>query len=425
MPNVDSSIVYHVQSTAAQLRNGFPYFAHHDSVSALWAETGRPPGSGGIYPCPDGDGADFDPIFAQLVQESGDDPAVLYRPDDYARPFFPVAARLEAEGDAALLAGRTDEARNRFLRAAAVYRLARFPIPRSTDSDRAWQLGKAVYERAAPLLDPPSVAIEIPFPHADVAAGDLDAPIPAYLRVPTGEPPENGWPVLLFICGLDAYRTDHTRRTQQHVDRGFAVVSIEIPGTGDCPAAPGDPASPDRLMTSVLDWIVDSREDRGFDPTRVVARGISTGGYYAFRLAHTHADRLFAVVGQGGGAHHMFDPEWVGAQNRMEYSFALADALAYKFGYRDPDPSTAVARYAADGHRFSLVESGVLDRPTCPLLAVNGMEDSIFPIEDTLLVAERGRGTDLLVRGGRAHMGNPGAEQLLLGWIDDRLAGRP
>jgi hypothetical protein len=45
----------------------------------------------------------------------------------------------------------------------------------------------------------------------------------------------------------------------------------------------------------------------------VLARGISTGGSYAFRIAHTHANRLFAVVTQGGGCHHMFDAEWIGA----------------------------------------------------------------------------------------------------------------
>ena len=31
---------YHVQSTAAELRSGFPYFSYHDSVSALWLLNG-------------------------------------------------------------------------------------------------------------------------------------------------------------------------------------------------------------------------------------------------------------------------------------------------------------------------------------------------------------------------------------------------
>jgi hypothetical protein len=286
---------YHVQSTAAELRDGFPYFSHHDSVSALWSQKWRAPCAAGIYPFTDAKVEDFDPVFTELIKVSGDDPAVLYRPDDYARPFFPIAGQLVTEAEAI----RDDDAaaaRDLFLRAAAVYRIARFPINRSALSQDAWARGKAAYEQGGRLLDPPSITVEIPFTHADTSAGDLDAAIPAYLRLPTGVKPAGGWPVLLFICGLDAYRTDHTPRTQAHVDHGYAALSLEIPGTGDCPAAPGDPTSPDRLISSVIDWVAANAPAYEFDQNKVLARGISTGGYYAFRAAHTHADRLFAVV---------------------------------------------------------------------------------------------------------------------------------
>ncbi len=139
------------------------------------------------------------------------------------------------------------------------------------------------------------------------------------------------------------------------------------------------------------------------------------------RIAHTHADRLFAVVAQGGGCHYMFDPAWISARNQMDYPFALADALAYKFGYRGAD---AVAAYSADATKFSLLSSGVLDKPSCKLLVINGTEDSIFPIEDSYVVAVRGSKKDLIARGSRGHMGNPGAEGLLYQWIDDALAGK-
>lgn len=178
-------------------------------------------------------------------------------------------------------------------------------------------------------------------------------------------------------------------------------------------------------MSSVIDWVAARAPGYGFDQARIIARGISTGGYYAFRAGHTHADRLFAVVAQGGGCHHMFDAGWVGAQNQMEYPFALADALAYKFGYRDADPAAALARYAAEGRKFSLVGSGVVGTPTCKMLIINGMEDSIFPIEDSFIVAAHGDKKDLIARGNRSHMGNPGAEDLLYRWIDNAIAGQP
>ena len=420
-----AAVSYHVQASPMQARNGFPYFAHHDSVSALWEGKWRSLCAHGIYPFTDGDVADFDPIFAELIEVSGDDPAILNRPDDYAAPFLPVGQRLHELAEDSLSGGRRDEAKKLFLRAAAIYRIARFPINRSPLTEEAWEKGKAAYERGGELLDPPSVTVDVPFVHADVLAGDRDTAIPTYLRLPKGEKPTGGWPVLLFVCGLDAYRTDHTVRTQEHVDRGYATLSFEIPGTGDCPAAPNDPTAPDRLMSSILDWVAANAQRHGLDTAKVVVRGVSTGGYYAFRVAHTHANRLFAVVAQGGGSHHMFDPAWIRAQDQMEYPYALAEALAYKFGYRDVDTNVALDRYVAEAAKFSLLDGGIVDLPTCKLLAINGMEDSIFPIEDSFLIVDRGGHKDIIVRGERGHMGNPGAEELLYRWIDTAVAGQP
>ena len=91
-----------------------------------------------------------------------------------------------------------------------MYRIARFPIVRSPLTQEAWEKGKAAYEQGGALLDPPSIPVSLPFAHCDVAAGDRNEPIKAYLRLPNGERPEAGWPILLFICGLDAYKTDNT-----------------------------------------------------------------------------------------------------------------------------------------------------------------------------------------------------------------------
>ena len=79
-----------------------------------------------------------------------------------------LVARAEEEA----AGGRTYEARSLFLRAAAVYRIARFPINRSPLSQEAWQRGKAAYEKGGALLDPPSAPVAIPFSHADPSAGD-------------------------------------------------------------------------------------------------------------------------------------------------------------------------------------------------------------------------------------------------------------
>ena len=177
---------FHVQSFSKALRDGFPYFAHHDSVSALWSRRWRHAVVAGFYPFFDGQVEDFDPIFAESILLSGDDPAILHRPDDYAAPFLPVGRRLASEAQAALMAGRREEAKTLFLRAAAVFRIARYPINRSPVTHQAWEESKAAYEQAGRLLDPPSVPVPVPFAHADPSRGDLNEPIQAYLRLPGG-----------------------------------------------------------------------------------------------------------------------------------------------------------------------------------------------------------------------------------------------
>jgi hypothetical protein len=96
-------------------------------------------------------------------------------------------------------------------------------------------------------------------------------------------------------------------------------------------------------------------------PGKILARGISTGGYYALRIAHTHADRLFAVVAQGGGSHHMFDAGWIGATRGTGKDLVARGNRGHR-GNPGADP----AEFAADREGFDVsdivgVEERLLD----------------------------------------------------------------
>jgi hypothetical protein len=107
---------FHVQSTAVVLKNGFPYFTHHDNISSLWAQKWRPPCQHGIYPFGDGNVADFDPIFQELIKISGDKSDILFQPDDYAAAFFPTAEQLFASAEQSEREGEIANARDLYLR---------------------------------------------------------------------------------------------------------------------------------------------------------------------------------------------------------------------------------------------------------------------------------------------------------------------
>lgn len=95
----------------------------------------------GVYPFMFGTASDFQPVVDEMVKRGMKEP---YDWDEYAKMYFPQAEKLagvarEAEGK-----GEVEKASEYYLRASAVYRIARFPAPRSEVQREAWKLGKEV-----------------------------------------------------------------------------------------------------------------------------------------------------------------------------------------------------------------------------------------------------------------------------------------
>lgn len=165
------------------------------------------------------------------------------------------------------------------------------------------------------MLDPPIHEVRLPHKHAIAGEGDT-----IYISqcLPAGSSASKKVPCILIFTGLDGYRTELATWCHGWAAKGCATVIVEAPGTGDSPAAPGDPTSPDREWSSLLDWI-DTQEM--IDNRKIINWGFSTGGLYSIRLAHTHKERVMACISLGGGAHHMFDKEWLDEVDHLEYPF--------------------------------------------------------------------------------------------------------
>jgi len=208
--------------------------------------------------------------------------------------------------------------------------------------------------------------------------------ISVFVRVPEHASASSPVPCTLMITGLDGFKCDPPPRvTSSQFEHGWAYVAAEIPGSGDAPALKNDPLSPDRMWSSILDWI---NENPLFDNDNIAAWGLSTGGYYGLRIAHTHAERLKGVIAQGAGCHKAFEREWIEASNDAEYpmrsavlslclyspldyfltlSHRIAPALAFKYGYADVETMINDAQ-----KRFSLIENKIVDMPHTRLFMI-------------------------------------------------------
>ena len=142
--------------------------------------------------------------------------------------------------------------------------------------------------------------------------------IPVFHLLPSTATAVNPVPTVIIYTGLDGYRTELAIWAESWRKKNVGAIILEIPGTGDSPADRDDPASPDRQMSSLLDWC-DTQP--GIDSRKLLLWGFSTGGLYATRAAHTHKERLLGVINLGGGCHHMFDKEWLDEVDHLEYPF--------------------------------------------------------------------------------------------------------
>lgn len=207
-----------------------------------------------------------------------------------------------------------------------------------------------------------SPVAEVKIPHTHKKDADRDT-IPVYVRIPDGAEEGRKSPAVLLLTGLDGYRPDNTVRCNEFLSRRWAAIVAEIPGTADCPADPADPESPDRLWDSIFEWM---EKDGRFDMSHVLVWGLSAGGYYAVRIAHTHKARLRGSIAQGAGCHYFYDREWLEKADGHEYPFRLLPAFALKHGYRSVQEFKESVQ-----KKFSLLETGIIHQPACRLLLVN------------------------------------------------------
>ena len=321
--------------------------------------------------------------------------------DAWARAFGALGLPHEERAAEAEAQGDVETARREYLIAYDCYHVARYPAPNSPGKLAAYRRSQELFLKAAGYFDPPMERVEMPFrgrPGEGLASIGL-------LRKPKGVARP---PVVVVWGGIDAFKEE--RSSESYLRAGLAPLAVDMPGVADAPLAGSEDA--ERLWDAVFDYIA-ARPD--LDGNRIGIHGGSTGGYWATKVAHTHAARLRAAVNQGGPAHFAFQKEWILKAQRGEYPFELAETLACAFG------RATAQEWIEYAPRLSLLDQGILDRPCAPLLCVNGIDDSVFPIDDMHLLLEHGDAKAArFYRAG--HMGGAGAQAAIIDWLKEKLS---
>ena len=127
-------------------------------------------------------------------------------------------------------------------------------------------------------------------------------------------------------------------------------------------------------------------------------------------LAYTERDRILGAAVHGVGIHNYYQPEWQKtAIMSGEYLFDLFPARSVVYGVDNMED------FLAFGPRLSLVIRGFIDKPSAPMLLVNGEQDSQQPIADLYLLMKHGDPKTVWVNPVGGHMGRSAQ------WPDSRV----
>jgi len=299
-------------------------------------------------------------------------------PGSWVYEWSQIGKYFSDRGEALAAAGERSQARAAFLSAAKFYGIARFPAKTLPGQEAAYRLHLQNYKRAGEFFDPPLVIVDIPYDGRTIQG---------YLHLP---PDAEKPPLILWNGGIDTWKGDLYNNIRPYIDRGFAVMTFDVLGTGENTAWPAKPDS-NKLHSAVLAFM---RDHPLIDGAHIAHVGFSFSGYYAARNSITEPG-FFAVIAACAPVHEAWMKTAGGPWEIRE-----AMAAAVQMPVEDYD---AVAR---NMQGFSLVAQGLLNGPDSvkvPLLVIDGDLDNLVPVSDLRLLADSGRQTDLWIMGGDQH----------------------
>jgi len=320
-------------------------------------------------------------------------------PELWAREWSRVAKPYEEQGAILEKAGKFTQAREAYVQAYAYYATGRYPTPHTPGKMQCFRKSLEIYEKAGKYFEPPLERVEVPF---------VDKKIPIYLRVPQDGQKHS---MVINFGGIDSFKAESYEYDEGLQKSGMATCAVDMPGVGECPIKASPPA--DSVFSAVIDYL-EKRPD--VDAKRIAIMGRSFGGYWSAKMAYVEADRLRASIVWGGGVHYFFQEDWLRESTNAE-SYLMHHDIARCRLFGADNLEALVKPWSA----LSLKDQGWLDKPSCPMLIVNGKEDLQTPIADLYILLEYGAPKSARVFPG-GHMGQtPQTFPTIVNWLKNEL----
>lgn len=310
------------------------------------------------------------------------------------------------EAERAERTGDRKAAHRQYERAYGFFFLGRFPAPSHPDKLISAARERDAYLAIGRMMDPPIERVTVPF----AGRADEGSEVVFLLRRPKGVKRP---PAVVIWGGIDSWKEQNTQASDLLLAEGIATIAMDGPGTGEAPVK--GVVDAERQFLPVFDWLAGRSDLRGAKPGLL---GRSFGGYWSTRLAHLYPERFTCAVNWGGGAHFMFQPDWIAKSRYPDtYLMELVETRQRMLGVNTWEA------YLEGFRRLSLLDQGLLDGPSAPMLLVNGKEDRQCPVADIDLLVSRGRPKSVRMFPG-GHMGlTPQTLPTIIAWLAERMKG--
>jgi len=213
----------------------------------------------------------------------------------------------------------------------------------------------------------------------------------ALLTIPNGEPPEGGFPAIVFNHGYippDVYKT--TERYIAYVDQiarsGYVVFRIDYRGhdqsEGEARGAYGDPG----YQIDVMNAVASIKQHANVNPEKIGMWGHSMGGYLTLRAMVISSDIKVGVIWAGVVASYpdlIYNWRRTGSLTPSPSSTGRSWRSAYIEQYGTPEQNPAFWD--------SISATSYLADLSGPIELHHGTADEDVPVEFSIRLAELGR----------------------------------
>lgn len=220
--------------------------------------------------------------------------------ESWHNEWLKTSRRVHTYAQECLKRGHSISARDAFLRASNYYRVSGFLIiePKDKRSIETWKLSKDCFNQAALLFSSSFEPIQIPYEQTSLPGYFFKVNNTDNFAIKNKNESQKQRPILVAHGGFDSTLEElYFFAAAPALERGYNCLVFEGPGQGGVIISQKIPFRFDweKVVTPVIDFLLNNKEKYEVDIERIALMGISMGGYLAARAA-AFEHRLAACI---------------------------------------------------------------------------------------------------------------------------------